>query len=325
MDTNHTDTVLHKERNQESLITVCAYYKFQPVADPERMREKLRRLCKKHIIKGLTLLGTEGINGTMAGSDAAMKAFRAFIEDDLGFAPLDWKVAYTSQMPFMRLKIKVKNEICTSGVPTEANPIQGVGIYTDPKEWNALITRDDTVVVDVRNDFEVQMGTFAHARNPHTTSFREFAAYVDKELSAYKDTPIAMCCTGGIRCEKSTAYLKAKGFQHVYHLKGGILRYLEEMPKEQSLWSGECFVFDERVSVDHDLKPGSYELCHGCRLPINATHKASVDYEEGVSCPQCINIRTDDQKSRARERHHQITLAKARNRSHRGDCSVIEE
>ncbi len=301
------------------MVTICAYYKFQTLNDPEAIKAKLLRFCKTHKIKGLTLLGDEGINGTMAGTDVAMSAFRAYVETDLGVAAIDWKTSHAAEMPFMRLKVKVKSEIVTSGVPNEADPNKGTGEYLEPAAWNALISQKDTVVVDVRNDFEVQMGTFDNARNPRTTSFREFAAYVDTELAPHKDKPIAMCCTGGIRCEKSTAYLKSKGFKDVYHLKGGILRYLEEMPQDKTLWKGECFVFDERVSVGHDMKPGTYELCHGCRFPINASDKESPDFEEGVTCPHCVNTRTDEQKSRARERQHQIQIARNHQRLHMGD------
>lgn len=301
------------------MVTICAYYKFIALPKPEEVKAKLLRFCKSQKIKGLTLLGEEGINGTMAGTDTAMTAFRTFVGDTLGIAAIDWKLSYADAMPFMRLKVKVKSEIVTSGVAHDADPFKGTGTYLEPDEWNAVISQDDAIVVDVRNDFEVQMGTFKNARNPHTTSFREFAAYVDTELAPYKDKPIAMCCTGGIRCEKSTAYLRSKGFSDVYHLKGGILRYLEEMPEEKSLWKGECFVFDSRVSVDHSMKPGMYALCHGCRFPINAADRLSPGYEEGVTCPRCVNIRTDEQKSRARERQHQLAIARTQQRLHMGD------
>ena len=220
-------------------------------------------------------------------------------------------------MPFARARVKLKKEIVTMGVP-DVDPEKIVGTYVEPADWNALIADPDVTVIDTRNEYEVGVGTFEGAINPHTTSFREFPAYVADNMDPGRQKKVAMFCTGGIRCEKSTAYLKSQGFDEVYHLKGGILKYLEEVPEADSLWRGECFVFDERVTVDHDLNPGQYDQCHACRMPISDTDKASNAYVRGVSCPHCIDATTPEQRERFAERQRQVALAAERGEAHIG-------
>ena len=264
---------------------------------------------------GTILLAEEGINGTIAGPENGVKAVLKFLRADYRLSGLADKQSWADEAPFYRIKVRLKREIVTLGVP-ELNPAENAGIYVKPSEWNDLIASDDVVVVDTRNDYEVDIGTFKGALDPKTTSFREFPSWVKNQLKGRNDTKIAMFCTGGIRCEKSTAYMKSLGYENVYHLEGGILKYLEEVPPNESLWQGECFVFDHRVSVGHGLKTGPYDLCHACRHPITEEDKHSDNFIKGVSCPRCHDEHSIAQKKRFADRQHQIDLAKQRNQQH---------
>lgn len=297
-------------------IVVAALYKFAKLPDFAQMRAPMLALCKEHQIQGTILLAAEGINGTVAGSRDATNSLLSYLRSDPRLADLDHKESYCDEQPFYRMKVKLKKEIVTLGVPVD--PTQAVGTYVTPQKWNELIADPDVLVVDTRNDYEVDIGTFQRAINPNTTTFREFPQFAEKNLQQAKDKKIAMFCTGGIRCEKSTAFLIQQGFKHVYHLKGGILKYLEEMPAEQSLWQGECFVFDNRVAVNNNLQQGQYDQCYGCRHPISQEDKASPQYLAGVHCPHCYAALSEDQLARFAERHKQVQLAKQRNEAHIG-------
>ncbi|MFN9635031.1 MAG: rhodanese-related sulfurtransferase, partial [Erythrobacteraceae bacterium] len=267
---------------------VAALYKFTPFADPEALRAALLAACEEHGIKGTLLFAREGINGTIAGTDNALASVLGHILALPGCADLEVKFSAAPDMPFHRMKVRVKREIVTMGEPN-IDPTLSVGTYVDPHDWNALIADPETIVIDTRNDYEVAVGTFAGAVDPQTPSFRDFPAWFRAhrdELLAGKKR-VAMFCTGGIRCEKSTSFLRAEGVEEVYHLKGGILRYLEQVPEDQSLWEGECFVFDERVSVGHGLAQGTFQLCRACRRPLDEAALSHPDYEDGVSCPAC--------------------------------------
>ena len=281
------------------------------------MREPLLECLKKHEIRGTLLLATEGLNGTVAGSREAIDSLLKHLKSDLRFADIDYKESYDETNPFYRTKVRLKKEIVTLGVEG-IDPLHTVGTYVNPEDWNALISDPETILVDTRNEYEIGIGTFKNALNPETESFREFPGYVEKNLDPAKHRKVAMFCTGGIRCEKSTAYLKEQGFDEVYHLKGGILKYLEEIPEEESLWEGECFVFDNRVAVGHDLVKGKYDQCHACRMPITEEEKKSEHYIKGVSCPKCYDKSSPDQKMRFQEREHQIQIAKNRGEEHIG-------
>ncbi len=302
-------------------ITVAALYRFARFADPAALRAPLAEACAAHRIKGTLLLAREGLNGTIAGSPAGIAAVLDHLRTLPGCAELDVKLSAAAAMPFLRLKVRVKREIVTMGQP-EIDPLRGAGHYVAPADWNALISDPAVLVIDTRNDYEVAIGTFAGAIDPQTTSFADFPAWFrahrDQLLGQGRAPKVAMFCTGGIRCEKSTAFLKAEGVDEVFHLQGGILRYLEHVPPEQSLWQGECFVFDERVSVGHGLTPGSYALCRGCRRPISAADRASPFYEEGASCPACHGARSAAQRAGYRERHRQELLAIGRGTAHIG-------
>ena len=309
-----------------SNIRVTALYKFVSFEDPEALREPLFARLSELGIKGTILLATEGVNGTIAGTPDAMdKALQALCALP-GCETLEWKDSYAEAMPFLRLKVRLKNEIVTMGVPG-TDPTCLVGAYVKPEDWNALITDPDTVVIDTRNDYEVALGTFQGAIDPETETFREFPDWFETfraKLAAQGRTPkIAMFCTGGIRCEKSTSYVKSLGIEDVFHLQGGILKYLETVPKEDSLWEGECFVFDERVSVGHGLEVGDYQLCHACRHPVSADDRAHPKFEDGVSCPRCHGTFTDAKMAALRERQKQVRLAKDRGESHIGDEVVM--
>lgn len=257
------------------------------------------------------------MNGTIAGSRQGIDSVLAYLKADERFKDLSHKESLDAEMPFYRMKVKLKKEIVTMGVEG-IDPRQVVGTYIAPKDWNQLISDPDVVVVDTRNDYEYELGSFKGALNPNTKSFRDFPQYVAETLDPTKHKKVAMFCTGGIRCEKSTAYLKEQGFDEVYHLHGGILQYLEDVPEEDSLWQGECYVFDNRVSVDHQLQPGTYDLCHGCREPITEQDKQAEQYIEGVACPRCYDRQTPEQRERFMERQKQIELARQRNEVHIG-------
>ncbi len=298
-------------------IVICALYHFARLEDYVDLRTPLLDLMEREEIRGTLLLAAEGINGTVAGSRQAIDQLLSWLRNDSRLARLACKESYADEQPFYRTKVKLKKEIVTMGVPS-IDPNHIVGTYVKPEDWNALISDPEVVLIDTRNDYEVQIGTFEGAVNPHTKTFREFPEYVEHHLDPQQHRKVAMFCTGGIRCEKSTAYLKEQGFEEVYHLEGGILKYLEEVPEEESLWHGECFVFDNRVTVDHQLQPGHYDQCHACRMPITEDDKKSNAYVAGVSCPHCIDATSKEQKARFRERQHQLELARAQGEVHLG-------
>ena len=300
------------------MFTVCALYQFVRLDDFEEFRTPLRELMVILEVKGTILLALEGLNGTICGSQASIDKVLQFLKDDGRFNNLEIKFSHSKDTPFKRLKVKLKKEIVTLGV-SNIDPLSSVGTYVSPQDWNALISDPDVVLIDTRNNYEYEIGSFKGAINPSTETFREFPTYTKNNLEQYRGKKVAMFCTGGIRCEKSTAYLKSQGFDTVYHLHGGILKYLEEVDEGQSLWEGECFVFDDRVAVKHNLEQGQYDQCHACRYPITDEDKMHPHYEKGVSCPRCHGSRSKSQISRYRERERQIQLAKARGEDHIGD------
>ncbi|MEO1939894.1 rhodanese-related sulfurtransferase, partial [Candidatus Thioglobus sp.] len=297
---------------------VCALYQFVRLDDFEAFRTPLRELMVELEVKGTILLALEGLNGTISGSKESIDGVIQFLQDDGRFDNLEIKFSHSETTPFKRLKVKLKKEIVTLGVE-HIDPLSSVGTYVTPQDWNDLISDPDVVLIDTRNNYEYEIGSFKGAINPNTETFREFPTYTKNNLEQYRGKKVAMFCTGGIRCEKSTAYLKSQGFDTVYHLHGGILKYLEEMDEDQSLWEGECFVFDDRVAVKHNLEQGQYDQCHACRYPITQEDKAHPHYEKGVSCPRCHGSRSETQVSRYRERERQIQLSKARGEEHIGD------
>ena len=298
-------------------IVVAALYKFASLPDYQQMAEPLKQHCESLGLKGTLLLAEEGINGTVAGTREGIDGLLSYLRADERLADLEHKESLHQDMPFYRMKIKLKREIVTMGV-AEIDPRDIVGTYVQPQDWNALISDPEVLVVDTRNHYEYAIGTFERAIDPETETFREFPDYVERNLDPAKHKKVAMFCTGGIRCEKATAYMKQQGFDEVYHLQGGILKYLEEVPEEQSLWRGECFVFDNRVAVNHDLEQGSYDQCHGCRHPITEADQQSEYYMKGVSCPRCYESLSEDQKVRFSERQKQMELARQRNQVHLG-------
>ena len=300
-----------------SKVVVCALYKFVQLDNYEALREPLRELLEANEVRGTLLLAKEGINGTVAGSREGIDAMLAWLAQQPGLDNIGYKESYDEEMPFYRTKVKLKKEIVTMGVEG-IDPRKVVGTYVKPKDWNALISDPDVVLIDTRNDYEYQIGTFDNAINPKTDTFREFPQYVEENLDPKKNKKVAMFCTGGIRCEKSTAYLKEQGFDEVYHLEGGILKYLEEVPEEETMWRGECFVFDNRVSVNHKLEKGEYDQCHACRMPITEEEKQDERFEQGVSCPHCFDKYTDEQRQRFIERERQVQLARQRGEAHIG-------
>jgi UPF0176 protein len=302
-------------------LSVAALYRFTRFPDCVSLRAPLERLCREQGIRGTLLLAPEGINGTIAGPPEAISVLLDYIRGLPDCADLEVKLSGASTMPFHRMKVRVKREIVTMGEPG-IDPRASAGTYVEAQEWNALISDPDTIVIDTRNDYEVAVGTFDRAIDPKTTSFRDFPAWFRSErerlLGSERQPKVAMFCTGGIRCEKSTAFLKQEGIEDVYHLKGGILKYLETVPEDASLWRGECFVFDQRVTIGHGLAPGTFELCHACRRPVSAQDLASPLYEAGVSCAACHSEKTEEQRASYRERHSQEMLAAARGRAHLG-------
>lgn len=297
------------------MFTVCALYHFTRFDDPAALRDPLLDLCRTQKITGTLLLAHEGINGTVAGPAAGIEAVLAHIRALPGCADLEWKLSTAAERPFARMKVRLKKEIVTMGQP-DVDPRARTGHYVDPTAWNDLIRSPDVAVIDTRNDYEVAIGTFEGAVDPQTDSFRDFPAWWEANKDRFHNKRIAMFCTGGIRCEKSTNYLLSQGIEDVYHLKGGILKYLEEVPEEDSTWQGACFVFDGRVSVEHGLREGPHDLCHACRRPILPEDRARPEYEHGVSCHLCIGETSDEDKARFRERQKQIALAKARGERH---------
>jgi UPF0176 protein len=303
----------------------AALYQFVELPDFAELRTPLFDFCNSRAIKGTLLLAREGINGTVAGPEASIRQLLAHLRSDPRLADLEHKESWSQREPFYRLKVKLKKEIVTLGVEG-IDPHRMAGRYVKPQAWNELIGQPDVVLIDTRNDYEYQVGTFEGAINPQTRSFSQLPQWVEAQMQpggllAERDGKrprVAMFCTGGIRCEKSTAFMRTKGFDEVYHLQGGILKYLETMPAGQSSWQGECFVFDERVSVGHDLQPGHFELCRSCRHPLSAEDKCSPLYEDGVSCPRCHDSLTAEQRRSFSERQRQITLARARHERHIG-------
>lgn len=297
--------------------TVAALYHFAKFGRFAEFRPELEAVCEEAGLKGTLLLASEGINGTVAGSREGIDRLIAFLHAQPEFAGLEYKESYAEKEPFLRMKVRLKKEIVTMGVPG-TDPTRIVGTYVDPADWNDLIADPGTIVVDTRNDYEYAIGTFDKAVNPETTSFREFPDWVRRHDNELKGKKVAMFCTGGIRCEKATAFVKTLGFDEVYHLKGGILKYLEDVPEDESLWHGDCFVFDERVAVGHGLKPGDYTLCRACRHPLTREETRSEKYVEGISCPHCHDKRTEEDRARFAERQRQIALAKKRGEKHIG-------
>ena len=309
-----------------SQVVVCALYKFVSLPNYTDIQQPLLAQMEQTNIKGTLLLAAEGINGTVAGTQAAIDGLLQWLNQQPGLDNIVYKLSFDDEMPFYRTKVKLKKEIVTMGVEG-IDPRKVVGTYVKPKDWNQLISDPDVLLIDTRNDYEVSIGTFKNAVDPKTQTFREFPDYVKENLDPVKHKKVAMFCTGGIRCEKSTAYLKEQGFDEVYHLEGGVLKYLEEVKPEESMWQGECFVFDNRVSVNHSLEKGDYDQCNACRLPITEADKASEHYVKGVSCPHCIDKVTEKQRQRFAERERQVQLANARGESHIGSDvnSVIEK
>ncbi|MWD28611.1 rhodanese-related sulfurtransferase [Aquicoccus sp. SCR17] len=297
------------------MFTVAALYHFTRFEDPSALQGPLRDLCLREGVTGTLLLAQEGVNGTIAGSRRGIDAVLAHLRALPGCEALEWKESKAERQPFARMKVRLKREIVTMGQP-DVDPRARVGHYVAPAEWNELIRSPDVVVIDTRNDYEVAIGTFEGAVDPETASFREFPEWWEKNRDRFHNKRVAMFCTGGIRCEKSTNYLLGQGVEEVYHLKGGILKYLEEVPEEDSAWQGECFVFDGRVSVGHGLREGPHLLCHACRRPILPGDRARPEYEEGVACHHCAAETSEADKARFRERQRQIGLAKARGERH---------
>lgn len=313
---------MHQDKNTKPFI-VAALYKFAPLTDIAAIKESLDGVCNQHDVCGSLLLAEEGINGTIAGSRAGIDAVVAHIRALPGMTGLEYKESFAEAQPFYRMKVRLKKEIVTIGLP-EVDPSRDAGTYLSPQEWNAVISDPDTVVIDTRNDYEVRIGTFKNAVNPDTGTFRAFPAFVQENLDPKKNRKVAMFCTGGIRCEKASAYMKQQGFDEVYHLKGGILQYLEDIPPEESLWEGQCFVFDQRVSVGHGLVPGDYTLCPSCRHPVSVEDRNSAHYIEGIACPSCFDTISEDRKQRSAERQKQLKLAEARGEKHIGAQYPVE-
>ena len=303
------------------MFLTIAFYHFVALENISLLQAHIQVFCQEYEIKGTILLADEGINGTISGVEDNIRHFLHFIKKDEGlngvFSALEHKESWAQGNPFYRMKVRLKKEIVALGVEG-VSPTKKVGTYVRPEDWNALISDPDTVVIDTRNNYEVDIGTFKHAINPKTETFKEFPDYVDANLNPKSPKKIAMFCTGGIRCEKATSLMLEKGFDEVYHLQGGILKYLETVPEEESLWSGECFVFDQRVAVTHGLQEGQYDQCYACRHPLSPKEMVSKYYVKGVSCPHCHDKLTDDKKASVIERQKQIELAKLRGEVHIG-------
>lgn len=290
-------------------LIVATFYKFVTFPDFAEWQQPLRDCCQAHDVKGTVLLAQEGINGTIAGSQTGVSAVLNRIRTDSRLADIDVKYSPAEKMPFEKLKVRLKKEIVTIGLP-DVSPTQQVGTYVPAQDWNAIISDPDVTLIDTRNDYEVGMGTFKGAQNPDTATFTEFPTYASSNLDPKKNKKVAMFCTGGIRCEKASSYLLSQGFEEVYHLKGGILKYLEDIPPEQSLWQGECFVFDERVAITHGLETGTYGLCYACGHPVSEEDQQSEAYEREVSCPHCFSGLTEERQEKLRERKRQRRLNK---------------
>ncbi|HQS56933.1 MAG: hypothetical protein B7Y56_01815 [Gallionellales bacterium 35-53-114] len=307
-----------------SKIIVAALYKFANLPDYREIQPALLDFSIRQGLYGTLLLAEEGINGTVAGTRAGIDALIVYLQADPRLASLEHKESYADEMPFTRMKVKLKKEIVTLGI-AGINPNNKVGTYVAPEDWNALISDPDVVLIDTRNGYEVDIGTFRGAIDPQTATFREFPGYIKENFNPAKHKKVAMFCTGGIRCEKASSLMVEQGFEQVYHLQGGILKYLEKVAPEESLWEGECFVFDQRISVGHGLKVGDYEQCYGCRHPVSAEDKASARYLEGVTCPHCFERQTAEQRARFAERQKQSELARLRGGEHIGVTQKISK
>ncbi len=305
------------DTEESSRIAVLAFYKFSNLHAMDELHSYLLDFCRERGIKGTILLAPEGINGTVAGKQGAIEALIAEFDSIDGLPGMERKISFADEPPFHRLKVKIKKEIVTMGVPG-IDVANRTGVHLDAKEWNQLIENEDVLVLDTRNQYEIDIGTFKNAISPCTDTFREFPGYVEQALGADRKKKIAMFCTGGIRCEKASAYLVEQGFDEVYQLNGGILRYLEEVEPKENLWRGECFVFDSRVSVDANLDPGSYKQCFACRHPLSEEQLESDKYREGVSCPMCFDSLDEKKRASVEERQKQVALAEARNQQHIG-------
>ena len=302
------------------MFKVAALYKFHSIENPLSVQQMLKSNLDDNLVTGTILIGKEGLNGTISASIKDMKNAISIIKSIKGFDDINIKYSKSKIKPFIRLKVKTKEEIVTIG-DKKLDPSINSGIYVEPKDWNSLIAKDDVLLIDTRNNYEYSIGTFKNSINPRTNNFREFPNWVKNQKFSNKDKKtkkVAMFCTGGIRCEKATSYMKKEGFKNVFHLKGGVLKYFEDISTDQSKWIGECFVFDDRVSLDHNLDEGSYDMCHGCRMPITKQDQESKYFIKGVSCPACFASKTNEQKSRYMSRQKQIDLAKSRNESHIG-------
>ena len=302
-------------QNEPDNYSIITFYKFTPITNPEELKEKLLDLCTENEIKGTILVAREGINATVAGSNDAVTKLVDYLESL--FTRLDIKKSCCEELPFYRMKVKVKDEIVTMGLP-HIHPDEKTGRHLDPEEWNRLLEDPDVLLIDTRNHYEYEIGTFPKAISPNTNSFTEFPQYIRENLSGMKDMKIAMFCTGGIRCEKASSYLLDEGFENVYQLQGGILQYLLNVPADENLWQGECFVFDQRVAVDANLQKGKHELCYACRMPVSPEDMQSDKYQEGISCPRCFENLTEEKRANLAERQKQVNLAKSRNRQHIG-------
>jgi UPF0176 protein len=301
-----------------SQYLTAALYKFVSLSDYQNLQAPILAKCLEHRIKGTLLLAAEGINGTIAGAPEDIKAILEYLREDSRLSDLEHKESYADQHPFYRMKVKLKKEIVTMGV-SDVNPNDVVGTYVKPEDWNDLISDPDVILLDTRNDYEVSIGTFKGAVDPKTTTFREFPKFVEQNLDKTKNKKVAMFCTGGIRCEKASSYMKQQGFEEVYHLQGGILKYLETVPKEESMWEGECFVFDQRVAVKHGLEVGDYDQCYACRMPLSPEELKSDKYTPGISCPHCYDKTSEQKKAALTERQKQVILAKQRGETHIGE------
>ena len=297
-------------------VLVAALYRFARVEEPARLRDRLAGICRQAGLRGTLVVAGEGINGTVAGSGEGIATLTAFLQGQAGLDGLEIKFSRAAQMPFHRMKVRVKREIVTMGVPVD--PPAEAGRYVEPVAWNELLADPDTIAIDTRNEYETALGTFSGAVDPETHTFREFPAWAERNRDRLEGRKIAMFCTGGIRCEKATAYLRGLGLNEVFHLKGGILKYLEDVPAQSSRWRGECFVFDERVAVRHGLKPGTSVLCRACRRPLTTEEQASPLYRQGVSCPHCHGERSQADRERYAERQRQVELARRRGAGHIG-------
>ncbi len=311
---------------KKDLFKIAAFYSFIDLSDLLQLKSEFTEFLKKQSIRGTMLIASEGINGTLAGKELSINEFKNFLKSKNLYEAKNFKTSYCEYDPFPRLKIKLKDEIVTIGNKL-VDPKKIVGEYIPPEDWNQLIGDEEVMVLDTRNNYEHSIGSFKGAIQPETTNFREFPAWLDRVQASGldKNKKVAMFCTGGIRCEKASSLMRSKGFENIYHLQGGILNYLKKINEEDSLWRGECFVFDDRVAINHKLQVGSYDMCHGCRMPMTESDKNSEYYEKGVSCPSCFNKKTPDQKKRYSERQKQVDLAKLRNEKHIGANFVINK